>query len=113
MAAMCVDLAGQMLDLLPDSPEPSWVYHVSPWWCVLHFLMQSTAVLLTELLLLAKAGTIHQRTIAEKVSKVTRWLAVMSSKDTSFQRAQLVCRDLLSQNTMELDIGAYTEDDKN
>ncbi|KAE8354634.1 fungal-specific transcription factor domain-containing protein [Aspergillus coremiiformis] len=113
MGIMCVDLAGQMVSLLPDSPEPSWVYHVSPWWCVLHFLMQSTTVLLTDLLLLAKAGTVHHRTILEKVSKAMRWLAVMSTKDSSFQRAELVCRDLLSQNAMEPDIGAYTEDDKN
>ncbi|GAB1195225.1 hypothetical protein APSETT444_004480 [Aspergillus pseudonomiae] len=113
MAVMCVDLAGQMLDLLPDSPEPSWVYHVSPWWCVLHFLMQSTAVLLTELLLLAKAGTVQQRTAWEKVTKVSRWLAVMSTKDLSFQRAQLVCRDLLSQNSLEPDTGVYADNDKN
>lgn len=110
---MCVDLAGQMLDHLPDSPEPSWVYHVSPWWCILHFLMQSTAVLLTELLLLAKEGTVQHRTAEERVSKVSRWLAVMSTKDLSFQRAQLVCRDLLSQNSLEPDIGVYADNDKN
>ncbi|KAE8166391.1 fungal-specific transcription factor domain-containing protein [Aspergillus tamarii] len=113
MAVMCVDLAGQMLDHLPDSPEPSWVYHVSPWWCILHFLMQSTAVLLTELLLLAKEGTVQHRTAEERVSKVSRWLAVMSTKDLSFQRAQLVCRDLLSQNSLEPDIGVYADNDKN
>ncbi|KAE8375444.1 fungal-specific transcription factor domain-containing protein [Aspergillus bertholletiae] len=113
MAIMCVDLARQMLDILPDSPEPSWIYHVSPWWCVLHFLMQSIAVLLTELLFLTKAGAAQHKTDWEKVSKVSRWLAVMSAKDLSFQRAQLVCRDLLSQNSLGSDSGVYTDGDKN
>jgi hypothetical protein len=110
MAVLCVDTAGQMLDLLPDSPESSWIYHVSPWWCVLHYVMQSTAVLLTELLLLAKAGTLQHSKVLKKVSKVSRWLAVISTKDPMFQRAQLVCRDLLSQNAIEHDTRTYTEE---
>ncbi|KAF9887022.1 hypothetical protein FE257_010638 [Aspergillus nanangensis] len=106
MAAMCVDLASQMLDLLPDLPNSSWIYSISPWWFVLHYLMQSTAVLLTELLLLAKKGSTKYKRVLDKITKSCRWLAEMSPKDASFQRAQSVCWDLLSQHAPEFDIEA-------
>ncbi|GES64396.1 C6 transcription factor [Aspergillus terreus] len=103
MAAMCVDLAAQVLDLLPASPDSSWMYHISPWWFVLHYLMQAAAVLLTELLFLAKKGSVKQRKLLEKLSKIGHWLAGLSTSDAAFQRALEVCRTLLAQNTMELD----------
>jgi hypothetical protein len=113
MATLCVDFAAQMLDLLPPMPDPSWVYRVSPWWCFLHYLMQSTTVILTELLLLAEVGTVRYNRLLEQVSKATRWLSEMSTNDQSSARAWLVCRDLLSHYAPELDLGAFSEHLKN
>ncbi|KAF4212208.1 hypothetical protein CNMCM8980_010323 [Aspergillus fumigatiaffinis] len=113
MATMCVDFAAQMLDLLPTIPQASWVYRVSPWWCFLHYLMQSTTVLLTQLLLLSEAGTVRHSRVLEQVSKATRWLSEMSTNDPSSARAWLVCRDLISQHAPELDLGAFSEHHRN
>lgn len=109
MATLCVDFAAQMLDLLPTIPDPSWVYRIAPWWCFLHYLMQSTTVLLTELLLLAEVATVRYNRLLEQVSKATRWLSEMSTNDQSSARAWLVCRDLISQHAPELDLGAFSE----
>jgi hypothetical protein len=113
MATMCVDFAAQMLDLLPTIPQASWVYRVSPWWCFLHYLMQSTTVLLTQLLLLSEAGTVRHGRVLEQVSKATRWLSELSTNDPSSARAWLVCRDLISQHAPELDLGAFSEHHRN
>ncbi|TPR04946.1 hypothetical protein CAN33_0032275 [Aspergillus niger] len=102
MATVCVDLAGQMLDLLPESPDLAWVYGVSPWWCILHYLMQSTTVLIMELLLMTKPGSAKFRRVLVQVSKATGWLAEMSTKDPSSQRAWLVCKDLIAEHAPEL-----------
>ncbi|RAK96569.1 putative C6 transcription factor [Aspergillus ibericus CBS 121593] len=102
MAGVCVEHASQMLDLLPDPPDLPWVYRISPWWCILHYLMQSTTVLIIELLLMVKPGTAKFRKVAGQVSKATCWLAEMSTKDPSCQRAWLVCKDLISEHAPEL-----------
>ncbi|PYI01859.1 C6 transcription factor [Aspergillus sclerotiicarbonarius CBS 121057] len=102
MAGVCIEHAGQMLDLLPGPPDLPWVYRISPWWCILHYLMQSTTVLIIEMLLMAKPGTAKFRKVVAQVSKATCWLAEMSTKDPSCQRAWLVCKDLISEHAPEL-----------
>ncbi|KAH3297912.1 hypothetical protein KXV87_004877 [Aspergillus fumigatus] len=113
MATMCVDFAAQMLNLLPTIPQASWVYRVSPWWCFLHYLMQSTTVLLTQILLLSEAGTVKYNRVLEQLSKATRWLSELSTNDPSSARAWLFCRDLISQHAPELDLGASIENHRN
>ncbi|KAH2602946.1 hypothetical protein KXV63_009341 [Aspergillus fumigatus] len=113
MATMCVDFAAQMLNLLPTIPQASWVYRVSPWWCFLHYLMQSTTVLLTQILLLSEAGTVRYNRVLEQLSKATRWLSELSTNDPSSARAWLFCRDLISQHAPELDLGASIENHRN
>ncbi|RAH43832.1 putative C6 transcription factor [Aspergillus brunneoviolaceus CBS 621.78] len=108
MAMMCVESADQMLDLLPDSPDLAWVYRVSPCWYLLHYLMQSTTILLYALLLVEKPGSVDHRKILERLEKSGRWLTEMSLEDPSAERAWLVCGELISENVPELEtkIGA-------
>ncbi|PWY82177.1 C6 transcription factor [Aspergillus heteromorphus CBS 117.55] len=101
MAGICVDVAGQMLDLLPDTPDLAWVYHVSPWWCILHYIMQSTTVLIAQILLRPQSGTSTYQQALARVSKATSWLAEMSSKDPASQRAWLVCKELIGEHAPE------------
>lgn len=49
IARICIDSACELLDLLPDKPDGPWLVQVSPWWCVLHYLMQAVTVLLIEM----------------------------------------------------------------
>ncbi|KAJ5392480.1 hypothetical protein N7509_007970 [Penicillium cosmopolitanum] len=46
MATNCLQAACSLISILPDTPELSWIAHKTPWWSVLHFLMQSTTALL-------------------------------------------------------------------
>lgn len=109
MASMCVQAASQMLDLLPDEPDAPWLYSVSPWWCVLHYVMQSTTVLLVELFMRTQPGTSEAVLLVEKIEKAVSWLRAMSTKDDSSRRAWLVCMDLLSRHgpkfALEVDVG--------
>lgn len=102
MTDQCVDIATQMLALLPEPPDTSWLYHIAPWWCVLHYLMQAMTVLLTELFLRARPGTLQYRKVQESVDKGSRWLYDMSGRDACSQRAWLVCNDILSRYSPEL-----------
>ncbi|KGO65653.1 Transcription factor, fungi [Penicillium italicum] len=106
MAALCVQMAGQMLDLLPEEPDSTWLYGIAPWWCILHNIMQSVTILLTELLTRTQVGTAKAVDITKKISKATRWLKDMSAKDLSSQRAWLVCMDLLSRHGSKFGFGS-------
>lgn len=109
MAALCVHTAGQMLELLPEEPDSTWLYGVAPWWCILHNIMQSTTILLTELFTHTHIGSTKAVHITKKINKATRWLKEMSAKDLSAQRAWLVCMDLLSQHGSRFGFGVDTE----
>ncbi|KAJ6089614.1 hypothetical protein N7467_004830 [Penicillium canescens] len=98
MATICVQAACQMLDLLPEEADSSWLYGIAPWWCILHNIMQSTAILLVELFTRTHLGTLKATSLIQRVQKATRWLNEMSAKDPSSQRAWLVCMDILSRH---------------
>ncbi|OQE43103.1 hypothetical protein PENCOP_c003G01107 [Penicillium coprophilum] len=108
MAALCVQMADQMLELLPEEPDLTWLYGVAPWWCILHNIMQSTTILLTELFMRTHTGTTKAVHITEKIKKATRWLKKMSTKDLSSQRAWLICMDLLSRHGSKFGLGVNT-----
>lgn len=101
MATTCVDVARQMLDILPDEPDVNWLYEVLPWWCVLHYVMQSTTIIMVELFTRSQPGTTAAAGLAEKVQKAVRWLRSMSARDLSTQRAWLVCMDILSRHGLK------------
>ncbi|OQD84748.1 hypothetical protein PENANT_c012G06466 [Penicillium antarcticum] len=98
MATICVQSACQMLDLLPDEADSSWLYGIAPWWCILHNIMQSTTVLFVELFTRTHLGTHKAASLIQRVQKATYWLNEMSAKDPSSQRAWLVCMDILSRH---------------
>ncbi|KAI9045038.1 putative C6 transcription factor [Aspergillus affinis] len=105
-AIACIDLAVQMLELVPEHPNFSWIYRISPWWCMLHMLMQPITIILTELLL-AKPDTTKRRKLLRVVSKTTRWLAELSTKDPEFERGEKVCRELVTQHDPQLAMEIY------
>ena len=48
-ALACVQSALHMLDMMPDPPVRAEIFEILPWWSVLHYTCQATAVLLLEL----------------------------------------------------------------
>ncbi|KAL4946963.1 fungal-specific transcription factor domain-containing protein [Aspergillus filifer] len=48
-AKTCVHSAMALLAVLPETPDTDWILHKTPWWCILHFIMQALTVLLMQL----------------------------------------------------------------
>lgn len=98
MAGLCVQAAREMLALLPDEPDAIWLYGVSPWWCVLHYVMQSTTVLFVELFARTRLGSNEVAGLAEDIKKALCWLREMSTRDPSARQAWLVCMEIVSRH---------------
>ena len=97
MTAICIQAAGQLLELLPDKPDLTWLYGVCPWWCALHYIMQSVSIILTESFIRTKMGTTVTTSIGSRLQKATAWLKEMSKIDVSAQKAWLVCSEFISR----------------
>ncbi|KAL4786793.1 fungal-specific transcription factor domain-containing protein [Aspergillus varians] len=100
-AATCVDMAIKMVALLPNTPELTWVYNLSPWWCIVHYIMQATTVLLISMFIREKSNSIQYPRTIDSVSKAADWLSSLAVKDTSAQRAWAALQDLLSHREIE------------
>jgi hypothetical protein len=87
MAVQCIEVASRMLELLPSSPDLAWIYQLSPWWSIVHYIMQATAVLLTGLYIKEKPVSIQNPRIIESVSKAAEWLATMAPSEPLARRA--------------------------
>lgn len=98
MAAMCVQMAGQMVDLLPEEVDMTWLYSAAPRWCILHNIMQATSILLTELLTRTTLDTPQAVDPTAKIKKAIQWLHKMSAKDPSSWRAWIICTEMLSRH---------------
>ncbi|RAK89183.1 fungal-specific transcription factor domain protein [Aspergillus costaricaensis CBS 115574] len=94
-AAECVESACHMLRLFPEGLDAASLYRMSPWWCILHFLVQATTVLLIEL----SFGVCHVPEKASMVSKATeralQWLAILAKTNAASEKARLLCQCLL------------------
>ncbi|KAF9884010.1 hypothetical protein FE257_002398 [Aspergillus nanangensis] len=91
---ICFESACDMLDLLPEVPDIVWLARVSPWWCVLHYLMQSVTVLLIELDFCLRFNTGEVSTITTFVEKGMGWLLAMATENIAARRAWDVCHGL-------------------
>ncbi|KKK15523.1 hypothetical protein P175DRAFT_0533057 [Aspergillus ochraceoroseus IBT 24754] len=104
-AGVCADFGGRMLELLPDIPDLTWASHMLPWWCIVHYIMQATTVLMLTMVMGEKAGTVQYRNVLHKVSKAADWLAKLGTRDLSAHRAWVICRDLVSELQTGLKLG--------
>ncbi|KAL5358895.1 C6 transcription factor [Aspergillus floccosus] len=46
MSVICLRAACTLIDIFPDTPDILWLTRYTPWWSVLHFLMQACTALL-------------------------------------------------------------------
>ncbi|KAI9035128.1 Zn(II)2Cys6 transcription factor, partial [Aspergillus affinis] len=91
IARMAVESACGMLDLIPDAPDARWLYQTCPWWCILHYVMQSAAVLLLELSWRCVHMPGTDETILQQCKKAVRWLAAMSIHSHASRRGWELC----------------------
>lgn len=78
MADICVDTAKAVVDMLPNQPQPRFIYEYGPWWTIVHNLMQALAVLL---LALSYSAGVQQDdlVLAGYCKKIILWLRSMES----------------------------------
>ncbi|KAL4906115.1 hypothetical protein BDW74DRAFT_151301 [Aspergillus multicolor] len=92
-----LESAQQLISLIPDVPDASRIYRLCPWWCILHYLMQATTVLLLEI----SFGSIHmpeeEKNIIRAGKKGIRWLYAMSESSLASRRAWELCDRNLRQ----------------
>ena len=90
-AAECVESACHMLTLLPETPDAAMLNKISPWWCILHFIMQSTTVLLLELALKTQHVPDKEAMVSKAVKKAVEWLFSLSKENAASGRAWKLC----------------------
>lgn len=94
-AAKCVHAAKDMLDLLPNEPEPAFLYKVAPWWCLVHHLVQASTISMLELSFQADHVPEEVENILQTAKKAARWLRSMAEVDLAASRAWRLCEDML------------------
>lgn len=96
-AVNCVHAARDMMEMLPEEPNPIGLYKVAPWWCIVHHLVQATTVLMLELSFHSEHLPSEAEEILENVKKAIHWLKSMSPENVAAHRAWRLCDDLLQR----------------
>ncbi|KAF2259417.1 hypothetical protein CC78DRAFT_585988 [Lojkania enalia] len=94
-AEACVKAVADMTDLLPDVPEPAYIYKYGPWWAIVHHIMQAVAVLLLEMSCQNTTITKDGDDLFKYLKKLICWLRSLQGKNDVAQRALQVVVDIL------------------
>lgn len=86
-ARTCVHAATEIINFLPDEPNPTGIYGVAPWWSLLHHLVQAASVLMIELSLRVEHVPDEAQQLLANSKKAVRWLWSMGERSTSSGRA--------------------------
>ncbi|KAI9042187.1 CeGAL family transcription factor [Aspergillus affinis] len=102
-AVDCVESACHVIRLLPEPADTDALYTLFPWWSIIHFLMQATAVLFIEASLNFEHIPQKVPMVLRAVKKSLEWMSVMSTTSTTAARARKVCEHFLERLGIELD----------
>ena len=94
-ASKCVHAACDMLALVPEQPDPIDLFKISPWWCLVHYLMQGGTILMLELSFRADHMPNEVDDVFDSAHKVLKWLQSMSKYDEAAHRAAKLCHQAL------------------
>ncbi|KAL4808586.1 fungal-specific transcription factor domain-containing protein [Aspergillus unguis] len=118
-ADTCVHSGLSLIAVLPDEPSTEWCLKMTPWWCILHFIMQALTVLLIQLSIGSvpstnqgeKGGnspikTSTQDDILGASKKALRWLHHMAKQDPSSRHAFEISNSFIRRigNAKNLDL---------
>jgi hypothetical protein len=119
MATHCLQASCSLISTFPEKVDLAWLARVTPWWSVLHFLMQSTTALLLGLLYcsFAPPGQDKQKpsehpaslsgapypsllesdliTALGMTKKALLWIHTMASVDAAAYRAFKLCDNVI------------------
>lgn len=95
-ARTCVHAALSLLKIMPDSPSSPQADQLLPWWILLHYVTQATAILMLELTLNCQHLHNEIDEIAEHLHKAMKYLSCMSTESPSAYRAWRTFRPLFT-----------------
>lgn len=92
----CVHASMSLLAVMPDAITANEAYVLLPWWTLLHYICQATAVLLLELCLNCQHFENQPAEVVRYLKKALRYLRHLSVGSLSAYRAWRIFRRLLS-----------------
>ncbi|KAL4878301.1 fungal-specific transcription factor domain-containing protein [Aspergillus karnatakaensis] len=109
MTLACLRASCSLLSILPDQPDTVWLTSVTPWWAILHFIMQATTALLIGLSISPASASeintdkddqlpsLNRDTMIKEAKKAVRWLHHLAFTSTAARRAFALCERVLSR----------------
>ncbi|KAL2824801.1 fungal-specific transcription factor domain-containing protein [Aspergillus cavernicola] len=119
MTLTCLRASCSLLSILPDKPDTIWLTTVTPWWAILHFIMQATTALLIGLSTCAgpesdmdvdnnnsKISSLNRASMIKESRKAFHWLHHLAFSSKAARRAFTLCESFLNRmgTTLGLDI---------
>ncbi|PYH67187.1 fungal specific transcription factor domain-containing protein [Aspergillus vadensis CBS 113365] len=112
MALMCVRSARSLLLCLPQTPNIMWITAMTPWWCILYYIMQATTAILCHLSSWPPGPSGHPpaRVFSDlevtdrEIKKAMCWLHHMAYTDPASGRAFRQCNSVLQRIAPSLGI---------
>jgi hypothetical protein len=109
MTLACLQASCSLLSILPEKPNTVWLTTVTPWWAILHYIMQATTALLIGLSTCATSDNETNTADQNKVPPLTRemlvketrkaffWLHHLAFSSRAARRAFMICEGFLGR----------------
>lgn len=94
-ATTCISAAREMVALIPETPSPTALLSIAPWWGLLHYLVAAAAILLVEISMRAEHNPQQAEGLLSDIKKVIRWLRSVSTDSIAAERSWAVLVKLL------------------
>ncbi|KAJ5595140.1 uncharacterized protein N7459_001348 [Penicillium hispanicum] len=91
MAISTVRSASRMAQLIPDVSGDGQLFGISPWWCCLHYVVQTVTVLILELSLNCFHMAGEKDSVLQLAKRCVRWLGRRSEHSLASHRAWQLC----------------------
>lgn len=95
MAVSTIESAVQMAHLIPDESDAGLTAEIRPWWCLLHYVMQTLTVIILELSFSSVHVPGEEGNLLQLAKKCIRWLAGTSKHSVASHRAWQLCDNAL------------------
>ncbi|KAI9372126.1 fungal-specific transcription factor domain-containing protein [Aspergillus egyptiacus] len=116
MTYTCLRASCSLLSILPDRPDTAWLTSVTPWWAILHFVMQATTALLIGLATCAapeskmeigddpNSPSLNRPRIIRETKKAFHWLHHLGFSSKAARRAFVLCDSFLRRMAPSLNL---------
>lgn len=95
MAEVCIQAAQDLSTLLPNEPNPSRIYQIGPWWCIVHNIVQAITVLLLEVFYNRAQATPTSSQPLQSLRRLIMWLLSMRHNNAVAKEACRVVADFV------------------